>query len=234
MQNFEAKTVIVTGAAGNLGVAVTRAFLKAGASLALVDRSPEMLGSLIPELVNTPWYAIVGAVDLLDEQSVVRAVEGIQARLGHIDILVNTVGGYRGGKPFHVTPEEDWEFMLNINLRTVRNACRAVIPYMLNQGAGRIINVAARSALVPGKNSSAYNAAKGGVLRLTESLSAEYKEAGLNINCVLPGTIDTPQNRAAMPNADFSRWTQPEAIADVVLFLASDVSRAVHGAAIPV
>lgn len=234
MFNFKGRTVVITGAAGNLGAATARAFLRAEANLALVDRSPDRLGNLIPEIVNTPWYTLVGAVDLLDEKAVNRAMEGIYAQLGRIDVLVNAVGGYRGGKSFHETAADEWEFLLDINLRTVRNACKAAIPYMLKQGAGHIINVAARSAITISKNSAAYSAVKSAVLRLTESLSAEYREAGIHINCILPSTIDTPQNREAMPNADFSRWTPPEAIADVILFLASDAARAVHGAAIPV
>jgi NAD(P)-dependent dehydrogenase (short-subunit alcohol dehydrogenase family) len=232
--NFKDRVVIVAGAAGNLGVAAARAFLGAEASLALLDRTTERLGDLIPELANTPWHAFSTAVDLLDARAVEQAVNGIQSRLGRIDVLVNAVGGYRGGNLFHETPDDAWEFLLDINLRTLRNTCRFVLPHMLSQGAGRIINVAARSALVAGKNNSAYSAVKSAVLRLTESLSAEYKEAGINVNCILPGTIDTPQNREAMPKADFSRWTPPEAIADVVLFLASDAAREVHAAAIPV
>jgi NAD(P)-dependent dehydrogenase (short-subunit alcohol dehydrogenase family) len=234
MFDFKDRTVIITGAAGNLGVAAARAFLHANANLALVDRSPDRLGALIPELVNTPWFALVGAVDLMDPASVERAVQGILQQFGRIDVLVNTVGGYRGGQSVQDTPLDDWEFLFNLNLHTVLNACRAVIPHMKSQGSGKIINVAARSANAGAKNLSAYSASKSAVLRLTESLSAELKDSGINVNCILPATIDTPQNREAAPGADFARWTSPDAIGDVILFLASDYARAVHGAGIPV
>jgi NAD(P)-dependent dehydrogenase (short-subunit alcohol dehydrogenase family) len=234
MYAFKDRVVIITGAAGNLGAAAARAFLEAGASLALLDRFPERLGELIPGLEDSPWHGLVGPVNLMDEAAVQEAVEGIHARFGRIDVLVNAVGGYRGGKAFHETESATWDFLLDLNLRTVRNACRAVIPHMLEGESGKIVNVSAKSALQVAKNNAAYSASKSAVLRLTESLSAEYKLKGINANCVMPFTIDTPQNRAAMPKADLSRWTTPEAIADVILFLASDSARAVHGAAIPV
>jgi NAD(P)-dependent dehydrogenase (short-subunit alcohol dehydrogenase family) len=124
--------------------------------------------------------------------------------------------------------------MLNLNARTVFIASSAVIPAMLAQGRGKIISVSSRAALKGGGKSAAYSVSKSAVLRLTESMSAELKGSGINVNCVLPGTIDTPQNREAMPKADTSRWVKPEALADVILFLASDAARAVHGVAVPV
>jgi NAD(P)-dependent dehydrogenase (short-subunit alcohol dehydrogenase family) len=161
-------------------------------------------------------------------------VEGALRRFGRIDVLVNAAGGYRAGTPVHDTPLETWEFLLSLNARTAFITSSAVVPAMLEQGSGKIVNVAARAALKGGAKSAAYSASKSAVLRLTESLSAELKGSGINANCVLPGTIDTPQNREAMPNADTSRWVAPEALADVILFLASDAARAVHGAAVPV
>jgi NAD(P)-dependent dehydrogenase (short-subunit alcohol dehydrogenase family) len=108
------------------------------------------------------------------------------------------------------------------------------VPHMLAQGYGKIVNVGARAALGGGKNMGAYSVSKTAVVRLTETLSDELKGSGINVNCVLPGTIDTPANREAMPRADFSRWVPPDALADVIVFLASDAARAVHGAAVPV
>jgi NAD(P)-dependent dehydrogenase (short-subunit alcohol dehydrogenase family) len=234
MFNLKERSVVITGAAGNLGVATAQVFLQAEASMALLDLSTEHLGEQIPSLLSSPQHIMVEALDLLDLLAVEQAINAAQTRFGRLDVLVNTVGGYRGGTPFHKTSDDEWDFLLGLNLRTVRNACRAVIPHMLAQGSGRIVNVAARAGVSGGKNMAAYSAAKSGVIRLTESLSAELKDAGINVNCVLPSTIDTPQNRQAMPKADFSRWVQPAAIADVILFLASDAARAVHGAAIPV
>jgi NAD(P)-dependent dehydrogenase (short-subunit alcohol dehydrogenase family) len=155
-------------------------------------------------------------------------------RLGRIDVLVNAVGGFRAGTPLHETSLETWDFMLNLNARSVFIASRTVIPHMLAQGSGKIVSVAARPGLRGNAKMAAYSVSKSAVIRLTESMAAELKGAGINVNCILPGTIDTPQNRQAMPNADPSRWVKPEALADVILFLASDAAREVHGAALPV
>jgi len=234
MFNFSDRVVIVTGAAGNLGSAVARAFQAAGAKLVLVDRAADRLQRLFPDLVDSPNYFLATSVDVTDPDAVEAMVDEALKRFGRVDVLVNTVGGFRAGTPVHETPFETWDFLLNLNARTVFTASRAIIPHMLQQGDGRIVNVAARAALKGGARMAAYSVSKSGVMRLTESMAAELKKDGLNVNCVLPGTIDTPQNRKAMPNANHSRWVKPEAIADVILFLASDAARAVQGAAIPV
>ena len=156
------------------------------------------------------------------------------ARFGRIDALVNTVGGFRGGKPLHEADLADWDFLFNVNVRTTLLCCRAVVPQMLAQQSGRIINVASHDGLEGKANYAAYSASKSAVLRLTESLAGELKNSNINANCILPGTIDTPQNRQAFPQADFEKWVAPEAIADVIQFLASDAARAINGAAIPV
>ncbi|MGB9890367.1 MAG: SDR family oxidoreductase, partial [Anaerolineae bacterium] len=169
-----------------------------------------------------------------DDAAARGVVEEALRRLGRIDVLVHTVGGYRGGQPVHETPLETWQALFDLNVRTALTVTRAVVPVMVAQGAGRIVYVAAKAALEGGKNTAAYSAAKSALVRLTESLAAELRGTGVTVNCVLPSTIDTPQNRAAMPKADPARWVKPEAIADVILFLASDAARAVHGAAIPV
>jgi NAD(P)-dependent dehydrogenase (short-subunit alcohol dehydrogenase family) len=234
MLDFTDRVVVVTGAAGNLGSATARAFESAGARLVLVDLSPDRLPHLFPDLAGSPNHLLVGSVDLTEEGSAVTMVEDALARFGRIDVLANTAGGYRAGKPVHETPVATWDFMLNLNARTVFIASSAVIPAMLQQGQGRIVNVAARAALKGDGKAGAYSASKSAVVRLTESMAAELKANGINVNCILPGTIDTPQNRQAMPKADHSRWVPPEALADVILFLASDAARAVTGAAVPV
>jgi NAD(P)-dependent dehydrogenase (short-subunit alcohol dehydrogenase family) len=228
------RVVIVTGAAGNLGSAVAQAFQATGAKLVLVDRAADRLSSLFPDLVDSPNHFLATSVDLTNADAVETMVAETVKRFGRVDVLVNTVGGFRAGTSVHETPLETWDFMLNLNARTVFIASRAVIPHMLQQGSGRIVNVAARAALKGGAKMAAYSVSKSAVIRLTESMAAELKKEGINVNCVLPGTIDTPQNREAMPNADRSRWVKPEAIADVILFLASDAARVVQGAAIPV
>jgi NAD(P)-dependent dehydrogenase (short-subunit alcohol dehydrogenase family) len=151
-----------------------------------------------------------------------------------IDILCNIAGGFRMGHPVHETPDETWDLMLGLNAKSVVHCARAVVPGMLGAGHGKIVNIAALAGLSGKANMGAYSASKSAVIRLTESMSAELRDKGINVNCILPSTIDTPQNRADMPKADPRRWVAPEALADVVLFLASDAARAIHGAAIPV
>jgi len=234
MSDFSERTVIITGAAGNLGSAVAKAFQAAGAKLALVDRATDRLPRIFPDLVGSPDHLLIPSVDLTDVDGVASMVAETLSRFGRIDVLANIAGGYRAGTPVHETPLEAWDFMLNLNARTVLIVSKAVIPHMLEQESGKIVNVSTLAALKGRAKMAAYSASKSAVMRLTESMSAELKRKGINVNCILPSTIDTPQNREAMPNADFSRWTKPEAIADVILFLASDAARAVHGAAIPV
>jgi NAD(P)-dependent dehydrogenase (short-subunit alcohol dehydrogenase family) len=226
------KVVLITGAAGNLGAATAAAFRAAGARLVLVDLSMDRLQEAYPNLDDGEHQ--LATVNLSDAPAVEALIYEIVVQLGRIDVLVNIAGGYRGGAPVHETPLEDWDHLLDLNLLTAVNTCRAAVPHMLGQGAGKIVNVAARAGLEGTANAAAYNISKAAVIRLTESLAAELKERGINANCILPGTIDTPQNRRATPDADFSCWVPPEALADVILFLASDAARAIHGAAVPV
>lgn len=234
MFDFSERVVVVTGAAGNLGNAVARAFQVAGAKLTLVDRAEDRLQRTYSDIAHAPDYFFANSVDLTNADAVQAMADETLERFGRIDALVNTVGGFRPGAPVHETSLETWDFMLNLNARPVFITSRAVIPHMLPQGYGKIVNVAARAGLSGRANMSVYSVSKSAVIRLTESMAAELKETGINVNCVVPGTIDTPGNRQAMPNADFSRWVKPEAVADVILFLASDSARILHGVAIPV
>jgi NAD(P)-dependent dehydrogenase (short-subunit alcohol dehydrogenase family) len=229
--DFTNRVVAITGGAGNLGMAVGKAFSDAGAKLALIDRSP---GKLADVFLESDGHLITSPTDVTDPNSVAASVAEIVDRFGRIDALINIAGGYRAGTPLHETPISDWEFMLNLNARSVFVVCQSVIPQMLKQGHGRIINISSRAALAGDAYHAAYSVSKTAVVRLTESMAGELKDAGLNVNCVMPGMIDTPQNRAGMPDGDFSKWVAPEAIADVILFLASDGARAINGAAIPV
>lgn len=234
MVDFADQVVIVTGAAGNLGRAVAQAFDVAGATLVLVDRAPDRLPELFPKWQTSPRHCLATSVDLTDQAAVQEMVAETSRRFGRVDVLVNLAGGWSGGSPAHETEWATFQHLLDLNLRTVLLASQAVVPIMLAQGRGRIVNVAARAGLEGTVRNSAYAAAKSAVIRLTESMAAELKKQGIAVNCVLPSTIDTPQNREAMPKADHSKWVSPEAIADVILFLASDAARAVQGAAIPV
>jgi NAD(P)-dependent dehydrogenase (short-subunit alcohol dehydrogenase family) len=223
---FAGKTACVTGAAGNLGQAVAMAFASAGAHVLLLDRDR----ATTDWAAELPGSAQAITVDLLDRN----AVESSLAEFATIEHLSNIAGGFAMGDPVHGTSEDTWNFLFDINARTVANTASVVVPKMLAAGGGSIVNVGAKAALAGTANMGAYCASKSVVLRLTESMSAELKGKGINVNCIMPSAIDTPQNREAMPNADTSKWVAPDALADVALFLASDGARAVHGACIPV
>jgi NAD(P)-dependent dehydrogenase (short-subunit alcohol dehydrogenase family) len=231
---LDGKVVIITGSVGNLGMATALALQQVGAKTVLIDRSNERLRQSYVNLISSPDHLLAGGVDLANPDSFGQVVKTALDRFGSIDALVNTVGGWRGGKPAHETDLADWDFLFGTNLRSTLLCCRAVIPQMLRQGHGRIVNVASRDALAGGAGYSAYSASKSAVLRLTESMAAELKNSNINVNCIMPGTIDTLQNRKAIPNGDFSKWVAPEAIADVILFLISNAARAINGAAVPV
>lgn len=229
------QVVIVTGATGNLGGATVRALYQAGARLALVDRTIDArFGRLFPELAGMPERYLPLKADLTDEAEVEAMVERTVAHFGAIDGLINIAGGYRAGTPVHETDLATLQFLFDLNVRTMFLASRAVLPHMITRRKGRIVSMSARAALQGSRNMAAYSLAKAAVIRLTESMAAEVRQYGINVNTILPGTIDTPQNRADMPQADFSRWVAPEALADVILFLLSEAARAIHGAAIPV
>jgi NAD(P)-dependent dehydrogenase (short-subunit alcohol dehydrogenase family) len=224
---------VITGAAGNLGRAVAHAFAARGAHLALLDLNAERLEQTIASCSGQA-SAKAFPTDLIDPVSVNATLAGVLDGFGRIDVLANIAGGFTMGPLIQDTTDRDWDFMLDLNARTVFNTCRRVIPAMLDSGAGRIINVSARAAEQGKGRMGPYCASKAAVLTLTESLAAENRFNNINVNCILPGTIDTPQNRDAMPDADFSKWVPPTALADVVLFLASEAARCVTGAAIPV
>ena len=218
MNDFNGKRVVVTGAAGVLGRAVADAFHAANADVTGID------------IVETrPTYRSIVA-DLIDPDDAKRAADEI----GHIDILANIAGGFTMGESVAETTDETWDFMFNLNARTVLNMVRAVVPGMRDRGAGKIVNIGARAALRGTGAMGAYCASKSVVLRLTESLADELKASGINVNCILPSIIDTPRNREDMPKAKFSTWVAPDEVAGVVMFLASDAASAIHGASIPV
>jgi NAD(P)-dependent dehydrogenase (short-subunit alcohol dehydrogenase family) len=232
--NLQNKVTIITGAVGNLGTATARLFQQAGAKTVLVDRSQDRVRETFKDIANSSDHLLVGGIDLSDAASLGRLIEQTLAKFGRVDVLVNAVGAFRGGKPVHEADPADWDFLFNANVRTTLWCCRAVIPQMLKQKRGKIINVSSREGLEAHAGFAAYSASKSAVLRLTESLAAELKVSNVNVNCIMPGTIDTLQNRAAVPNGDFSTWVEPGAIADVIAFLASDAARAINGAALRV
>ena len=235
--NFENQCVIITGASGNLGAAVARAFVERGANVVLVDRSREHMEHAG---FTDDARHLISITDLLDQAQVNAMVQAAVAKFGGIHVLCNIAGGFRMGEAVHETSAANWNFLFDINARTLLHASRAVVPQMLKQPSsasgsrGKIINVGAFGAQKGGAQMGAYAASKASVMRLTESMAAELREQGINVNAVLPTIIDTPQNRKDMPDADPAKWVAPQALADVVMFLASDAARAVHGALVPV
>ena len=239
--SFNHQCVVVTGASGNLGRAVVKAFADRGAHVALVDRNADAVQEAIAELGYTASERIMPVIgDLLDPAAVSAMFASIVQRFGAIHVLCNLAGGFRMGEALHETSDANWNFLFDINARTLLHTARAVVPQMLTQSAdahgtrGKIVNVGAYGAQRGAALMAAYGASKATVMRMTESMAAELREQGINVNCVLPSILDTPQNRADMPAGDPGRWVAPEALAEVIVFLASDAARAVHGAAVPV
>ena len=229
--NARTRTVMITGAAGNLGRAVAGSFLAEGAKLVLVDLHRASLEEAFGAENERRLFA---PANLLKQEQVNLAVQAALARFRHIDVLCNLAGGFRMGEPVHEIADENWDFLFEVNGRTLLHAVRAVVPGMIEIGGGKIVNVGAFSAQKGLALMGAYSAAKDSVIRLTEAMAAELRDKNINVNCVLPTIIDTPENRAAMPGADPSRWVAPEDLASAIAFLASNGARAIHGAALPV
>jgi NAD(P)-dependent dehydrogenase (short-subunit alcohol dehydrogenase family) len=224
-------TVLVTGACGNLGRSVAAVFSAKGRRLALLDRDA---GQLRSTFGADGTGQVTLACDLLDPQAVAKAVERALVALGPVTVLCNLAGGFRMGNTVHETSDETWDFLMDLNVRSVLHTARAVVPVMLAAGGGAIVNVGAGAAARGGARMGAYAASKSAVARLTESMSAELRDRGINVNCVMPSIIDTPENRKDMPKADPSRWVPPAELAEVIAFLCSPAAKAVHGASLPV
>ncbi len=228
---FAKKTVIVTGGAGAVGREVVRWFNDRGAQVGVLDVNDAVLESAFPTVADSLYLV---SCNLTQRDSCAEAVAKIQERFEQIDILCNVAGGFLMGDPVHETSNATWDFLFDLNARSILNMSAAVVPSMLAAGGGKVINVAARAALCGAALMGAYTASKAAVMRLTESMAQELRANNINVNCVLPSLIDTPRNRQDMPNADYSRWVTPAQIASVIGFLASPDAVAVHGAGIPV
>jgi NAD(P)-dependent dehydrogenase (short-subunit alcohol dehydrogenase family) len=224
------KAVVITGAAGNLGLATARHLSAQGWRVAALDLRTE---TLAVAYAGQP-QVFTQAADLMQPDSTRAACDAAARHFGRLDALVNIAGGFTMGPLLHETPDSDWDFMLNLNARTTFNACRAAVPHLLAAGTGGIVNIGARAARPGQARMGPYSVAKSAVITLTEVLAAELREQNVNVNCLLPGILDTPQNRRDMPEADFSRWVRPEAVAEVIAFLLSPAARPISSAAIPV
>lgn len=214
------KSIIITGANGALGRVVVDTTIDQGASVIAMDRVFDRDRDGVQQIV----------IDLTDAEAISEALTEIDS----IDGLFNIAGGFAMGPAVHETQASEWEAMFAMNVVTARNMCAAVVPKMLTVGHGAIVNVGAMSAQEGQGNMGAYCVAKSTVMRLTESLSKELRQLGINVNAVLPSIIDTPMNRDDMPDADYSKWVAPSALAEVICFLGSDAARAMHGALVPV
>ena len=217
------RVIAVTGGHGALGRAVVEAALADGLKVAVIDHAAGGVPERVVEL---------GGVDLTDTAAAVRAMEAVAAHFGRLDALLNIAGGFVWQTVDDAEPA--WDRMYALNVKTALNASRAALPWLKRSDEGRIVNVGANAALKSAAGMGAYAASKAGVHRLTESLAEELKATSVTVNAVLPSILDTPQNRADMPDADPSKWVRPPDLARVMLFLASPESRAITGALIPV
>lgn len=228
------RVVLITGATGALGSAVVREFAQTQAYLALTGRSVEKLELVIAKAELPMERVFLRATDVIQSQDVHDLVAAITERWGRMDVLLNTVGGWSGGKPVGETSVEAWDHMLSLNLRSAFLLSRAVQPHMLEAGWGRIVHVASKTAVEPRASQVGYAVSKMGVVTLTEVLAAEVKRTGVTANVILPSVIDTPANRASMPKADYTRWVPPERIAATMRFLCTDAAASINGARIPI
>jgi NAD(P)-dependent dehydrogenase (short-subunit alcohol dehydrogenase family) len=232
--DFANKVVVIAGGTGGLGNAVSRAFLEEDAKVIVTYRKEEEFAALKLG-AGAKASALEGfALDVTDEGATSEFVGRVLSQHGRVDALVNTVGGYAGGVTLWELETKVFDTMLSLNLRSAYMLARAVVPAMLKQKHGAIVNVAAKAALDHGAGASAYAASKAAAVAMMDSLAADVKGTGVRVNSILPSIIDTAVNRQAMPDANFREWPKPEEIAQVILFLCSDNAAVVHGAALPV
>jgi NAD(P)-dependent dehydrogenase (short-subunit alcohol dehydrogenase family) len=226
--------VVIAGGTGALGQAVTRRFLQDGAIALALYRDQAGFDVLSASASNSTSRLEGHRIDVTDLAATRSLMDDAVERFGSVEALVNTVGGYSGDLPVWQMDRSSLDHMLSLNLFSLHSLCRAAVPHMLKAGRGAIVNVSSRAALVPPPGASAYAATKAAALAMMQSLAAELRGTGIQVNSVLPNIIDTEANRRAMPKADASQWTDPADIAQTIRFLCSDDARAVHGAAIPV
>lgn len=224
---MKGKLALVTGANGGLGTYVTRVLLEAGASV--VGSSQNIQQSDF----DSPLFTAVKG-DLGAPAGAKSVIDAIAARFGRLDIIAHTVGGFAGGSPIAETDDATFQRMLDMNLNSTFYLLRAALPLMRKTGNGRIVAIGSRAALEPGAGVGAYSASKAAMVSLIKTIALENKDAGITANAILPGTMDTPANRKAMPDSDFSKWVQPAAVAALIAWLVSDQGKEVNGAAIPV
>lgn len=227
-------SVVITGGTGALGTAVCEAYLRKGCQVAIPFIFDHEIEEFEKEIGDLKSRVTLIRASVTEEAEVDSFFQTVLDKFGKIDILVNIVGGFKGGIPVSELGVEDWDAMMNLNLKSAFLSCRAILPHMKERKSGKIVNVSARAGLSGVAGLSAYCVSKGGVRLLTESIAEEVKDLGINVNAIMPSIIDTPANRTAMPAEDYSCWVSPTDIAKVILFLTSDDASVINGAAIPV
>jgi NAD(P)-dependent dehydrogenase (short-subunit alcohol dehydrogenase family) len=233
-QRFSEKLALVAGGTGGLGRAVSLAFLGEGAKVVVTYRNQKEMDEL-KQIGDANSKSLSGyRVDVTDEAAVGQLVQSIADEYGNLDVLVNAIGAYAGGAKLWEAEPGEFDRMLTLNLRSGYTLLRAVVPVMVKQGRGAIINVASRAAVDHAGGAAGYASSKAAAVAMMDSLAADLKGTGVRANSILPSIIDTEANRKAMPNANFAQWPKPDDIARVILFLCSDDARLIHGAAVPV
>ncbi|MGO4306219.1 MULTISPECIES: SDR family NAD(P)-dependent oxidoreductase [unclassified Cupriavidus] len=221
--------VVITGAAGALGRAVASRFAAEGARLALIDRDLQHLQSVFAHPEPDHGGMLLHAADVTSDTAMGPVSSAILDAFGTVDVLVHVAGGFEMGEPTHALSRESWMRMMDLNAWSFVAVTGHFIPAMVFQRSGKVVAVTARGALAGAAAMGAYSASKSALQRLVESLSHEVRGAGINVNSIAPGILDTPANRQAMPSADPTRWVSTGVAARTVAFLASDAAQAVHG-----
>jgi len=221
------RVVLVTGANGGLGTHVTRAFLDSGATVIGASQTIRQSDFGAANFTALP-------ADLSTSTGAPALINHLVARFGRLDVLVHTVGGFAGGQSIAETEDSVFQRMLDLNLNSTFHILRAALPVVRKSSCGRVIAIGSRAALEPGANVGAYSASKAAMVSLVRTAALENKDADITVNVILPGTMDTPANRKAMPDADFSRWVDPDTVASLILWLAGDSARDLNGAVIPI
>jgi NAD(P)-dependent dehydrogenase (short-subunit alcohol dehydrogenase family) len=224
---MKGKVVLVTGANGGLGTYVTQAFLDGGATVVGTSRKIQ------PSDFNNSNFTALPA-EISTREGAQALVDQVVARFGKLDALAHTVGGFAGGQSIADTDDATFQRMFDLNLNCVFHILRVTVPPLRKTGNGRIVAIGSRAALEPGAGVGAYSASKAAMVSLLRTVALENKDAGLTANVILPGTMDTPANRKAIPNADVSKWVQPATVAELVVWLASEAGKDVNGSVIPV
>ncbi len=229
---LSSRVVLVTGATGGLGRVVVKRFLAEGATIAAVYRSEEKFKDLIAYAGPITGFK----ADVTDDASVATLVADVTKKFGRVDVLLNIVGGYDGGKPLQETDVAQLDDLFALNVWSAWLCSRAVLPGMIERNWGRIVGISSKNATPSGRRAGnvAYAIAKGSIITLTQALAEELAKTGVTVNCVIPATIATEENKIKMTKSDQSKWVAPEDIAEAILFLCSDAAKAGTGAAVPV